>query len=221
MLQCITVERPFHKIRVDLLGPFPSSSQGNKLQALPSGKADVVTDFIVNQIVLRHGVPECFVTDRGKCFSAKLTQGVWEKLELIHKTTSGYHPQANGQVERKDHTLAMMISMYITEDQTNWDEPLPFICFAYNTARQESTGFSSFFLLYRREPILPVDILLCSHPNPVCQTDKVVQPYADYLMEELKRARSLVRSLIDIVHVKQAHRYDHNTRTSCNRTLFM
>jgi len=84
MLQCITVERPFHKIGVDLLGSFSTSSHGNKmiivavdyvkkqieLQALPSGKADVVTDFVVNQIVLRHGVPESIVTDSRKCFSA-------------------------------------------------------------------------------------------------------------------------------------------------------
>ena len=118
-----------------------------ELQALPTGKSDVITDFIVDKIVLRHGTPESLVTDRGKCFFAYVIQDVWKKLGIIHKTTSGYHPQTNGQVERMNHTLAMMISMYITPEQTNWDDPLPFICFAYNTARQESTGYSPFFAI--------------------------------------------------------------------------
>ena len=113
MLQTIKVERPFQKIGVDLLGPFPTSVNGNKmlivavdyltkwveLEALPTGKADVVTQFIVEKIVLRHGAPESIITDRGKRFLAGITQNVWEKLGINHKTTSGYHPQTNRQVE--------------------------------------------------------------------------------------------------------------------------
>ena len=44
-----------------------------------------------------------------------------------------------------NHTLAAMLSMYVSEDHKDWDVSLPFVCFAYNTARQESTGFSPFF----------------------------------------------------------------------------
>ena len=67
MLQTIKVERAFQKIGVDLLGPFPTSVNGNKmlnvavdyltkwveLEALLTGKADVVAQFIVDKIVLR------------------------------------------------------------------------------------------------------------------------------------------------------------------------
>ncbi len=63
MLQSIKVDRPFQKIGVDLLGPFPTSLKGNKmiivavdyltkwveLQALPTGKADVVTPIYGGQ----------------------------------------------------------------------------------------------------------------------------------------------------------------------------
>ncbi len=136
MLQTIKVERPFQKIAVDLLGPFPTSVNGNKmlivavdyltkwveLEALPTGKADVVTQFIVDKIVLHHGAPESIITDRGNFFLAGITQNVWEKLVINHKTTSGYHPKTNGQVERMNHTLEIIISMYITDEQTNRDE---------------------------------------------------------------------------------------------------
>ena len=180
-LLCIRVDRPFEKIGMDLLGPFPLSRKGNRmiivvvdyltkwveLRALPTGKAVDVAEFFVSQIFLRHGAPQQVITDRGKCFLAELTQAVLKKLQTNHKTTSAYHPQANGQVERMNHTLADMLSMYVSSHHRDWDETLPYVCFAYNTARQESTGFSPFFLLYGREPLLPIDLALGADPNPL------------------------------------------------------
>ncbi|KZS13083.1 Uncharacterized protein APZ42_021817 [Daphnia magna] len=135
---CIEVERPFEKMGMDLLGPFPLSHKSNKiiivavdyltkwveLKSMPAGKAEDVTEFFVNQIFLRHGAPEQIITDRGKCFVAELTQAVVKKLHNNHNTTSSYHPQANGAVERMNHTLAAMFSMYVSTDQRDWDETL-------------------------------------------------------------------------------------------------
>ncbi|KZR99377.1 Uncharacterized protein APZ42_004776, partial [Daphnia magna] len=98
LLQCIKVERPFQKVGIDLLGPFPLSTQGNKmiivavdyltkwveLKAMPTGKADDVAEFFVNQILLRHGTPEQIITDREKCFTSDLTQAVVKKLHTNH-----------------------------------------------------------------------------------------------------------------------------------------
>jgi transposase InsO family protein len=82
-----------------------------ELRAMPNGKADMVATFFVEQIGLRHGAPESIISDRGKCFIAKLTQEVMKNLGTNHKTTSSYHSQANGLVERMNHTLAAMLSM--------------------------------------------------------------------------------------------------------------
>ncbi|KZR95539.1 Uncharacterized protein APZ42_010697, partial [Daphnia magna] len=68
------------------------------------------------------------------------TQKVLQALETNHRTTTAYRPQANGLVERLNHTLADMLSMYVSSDHKNWDESLPFVTFAYNTSRHESTG---------------------------------------------------------------------------------
>ncbi|KZR98806.1 Uncharacterized protein APZ42_005610, partial [Daphnia magna] len=102
-----------------------------------------------------------------ECFTSDLTQAVVKKLHTNHKTTSSYHPQANGAVESMNHTLAAMLSMYVSSDQRDWDRTLQYVCFAYNTARQESTGYSTFFLLYGREPRLPIDLELDADPNPL------------------------------------------------------
>ena len=49
---------------------------------------------------------------------------VLKLLETNHLTTTSYHPQTNGLCERLNHTLADMLSMYISSDHRNWDEIL-------------------------------------------------------------------------------------------------
>ena len=65
------------------------------LSFLPTGKAEDVAEF--------------FIADIGKCFVSELTQSVVKKLGINHETTSSYQPQANGAVERMNHTLAAML----------------------------------------------------------------------------------------------------------------
>lgn len=42
--------------------------------------------------------------------------------------------------------------MYVTEDHVNWDGVLPYAKPTYNTARHGRAEYSSYFLLYAREP---------------------------------------------------------------------
>ncbi|GFS70093.1 transposon Ty3-I Gag-Pol polyprotein [Trichonephila clavipes] len=55
--------------------------------------------------------------------------------------------------------------MYVDVEQKNWDEILPFVTFAYNTAKQETTGFTPFYLLHGREAETTLDTML-----PFCLT---------------------------------------------------
>lgn len=91
---------------------------------------------------------------------ATLLQEVCRLASTIHHITSAYHPQTNGLAERFNHTLVDMISMYLTDDQDNWDAILPYVTYAYNTSRQATTGFSPYYLLHAREPMSTIDTLL-------------------------------------------------------------
>ncbi len=51
-----------------------------------------------------------------------------------------------------------MLAMYVTKQQNDWDLWLPYCLFAYNTARQDSTQESPYFLLYGHDPRLPTDV---------------------------------------------------------------
>jgi hypothetical protein len=87
-------------------------------------------------------------------------------METNHRTTTAYHPQANGLVERLNHTLADILSMYVSRDHKDWDSTLPFVRFAYNTSKQETTGKSPFFLMHGRHPVLPIDAIFGANPDP-------------------------------------------------------
>ncbi|GFY33229.1 transposon Ty3-I Gag-Pol polyprotein [Trichonephila clavipes] len=58
-----------------------------------------------------------------------------------------------------------MLSMYVDAEQKNWDEILPFLTFAYNTAKQETTGFTPFYLLHSGEAEATLDTMLPFCPN--------------------------------------------------------
>ncbi|GFY36496.1 hypothetical protein TNCV_27021 [Trichonephila clavipes] len=127
---------PFHRIGIDLLGRFP-----------------------------KHGAPRVIITDRGAVFRSRLVSSLVDLCNIDHRFTTAYHPQTNGLTERFNKTLADMLSMYVDVEQKNWDEILPFVTFAYNTAKQETTGFTPFYLLHGREAETTLDTMLPFCPN--------------------------------------------------------
>ena len=52
----------------------------------------------------------------------------------------------------------MMISSYIDDNQRKWDESLDKLAFAYNTSTHATTKFSPFYLMYGRQPKIPLDL---------------------------------------------------------------
>ncbi|XP_053212263.1 uncharacterized protein LOC128395803 [Panonychus citri] len=96
------------------------------------------------------------ISDRGTNFTSKIVKEVNYFFSTDHYLTSPYHPQTNGLTEKTNHTLCRMITHYV-QRQNKWDLVLPMITFAYNSANNSSTR-ASFYLIYGREPTLPVDL---------------------------------------------------------------
>ncbi|GFX74903.1 retrovirus-related Pol polyprotein from transposon 412 [Trichonephila clavipes] len=144
---------PFHRIGIDLLGRFPKSAHGNKwiivctdystryaiTKALPTAEVDEIAKFLLEEIVLRHGAPRVIITDQPS-FDPDLFPLSSTCVTLIIVSQRRIIPQTNGLTERFNKTLADMLSMYVDVEQKNWDEILPFVTFAYNTAKQETTA---------------------------------------------------------------------------------
>ncbi|UYV72881.1 hypothetical protein LAZ67_10001063 [Cordylochernes scorpioides] len=169
----------FEKVGMDLLGRFPTSMCGNRwiivctdyltkfaiTKALPTSESVEVAKFFIKDVILKHGAPREVITDRGRNFTSSMIRDLNKHCRITHRTTTAYHPQTNGLTERLNKTIADMLFMYVDVNQKDWDEILPFVTFAYNTAKQGSTGFSPFYLVHGREAETPLDLLFPKFPS--------------------------------------------------------
>ena len=88
----------------------------------------------------------------GLLFSALCREAKIRKMR-----TSPYHPQTNGQSERFNRTLMTMLGTLPIENKINWQDWVSNLTHAYNCAITKVTGFSPYFLMFGREPRIPVD----------------------------------------------------------------
>ncbi|UYV73857.1 hypothetical protein LAZ67_11001152 [Cordylochernes scorpioides] len=208
--------RPFEKMGIDLMGRFPKSGRGNnyysryiETAALPRGTAEEIADFFLQKVVLRHGAPKTVISDRGSCFLSKLFKEVLKICNTLHKKTTSYHPQTNGQTERMNRTLADMMAMYIDERHQNWDEILPFVTFAYNSSIQDTTGYSPYFLIHGREPLTFLD---STFEMPELSKHKDYDEYVSNLLEIIEDAKEISTSKTIARQNKSKQLYDRTYR---------
>lgn len=109
------------------------------------------------------GGPQELLSDRGRVFLSEVIHELLDACHTVHQTTTVYHTQTNSLIERVNRALGDMLAMYISSDTSHWDQILPFVMCAYNTASQATTGFSLFFLFYGSEPSCLLDTALPYH----------------------------------------------------------
>ena len=109
-LQPITVGSPPQIVVVDILGPFPESSGGNKYilivvdhftkwieaYAILNQEATTVAQKLLKEWFFRFSPPESLLSDQGK---SQLNQEICCLLQLKKLHTSAYHPQCDGTAE--------------------------------------------------------------------------------------------------------------------------
>ena len=158
---------------MDLIGPIkPAAESGNRYiltvvdyatqypEAVALKNIDSVT---VAEALLdvwsRVGVPEEILTDQGTQFVSQVMEEVNRLLSIRHLTTTPYHPQCNGLVERFNGTLKQALKKLCEGRPRDWDRYLPAILFAYREVPQASLGFSPFELVYGRTVRGPMAVL--------------------------------------------------------------
>ena len=163
---------PWQWIGMDIAGPFPRTDRGSRYIlvvtcafskwvetfALPNQEASTIASVLVDQLFSRYGCPSVIHSDQGRNFEANLMKDIFSHLGIKKTRTSGYHPQGNGLVERFNKTVCSMLSMFVAEDQRDWDAFLPKVTFAYNTSVHDSTKEMPFTLFMGRRPRLPADV---------------------------------------------------------------
>lgn len=169
----ITVDAPFEKVAVDVVGPFRRTARGNRyavvfveyltrwVQAFPisDASAAVIARLLVEHVVCVHGAPKSLIADNASHFRNELLNHVCRLLGVHQSFISVYHPQANGLVERFNRTVKTMLGKFLAINKDReWDDLLPMMVFAYNSTKQASTSFAPCELLYGRVLRQPEDL---------------------------------------------------------------
>ncbi|KZS13498.1 Uncharacterized protein APZ42_021358 [Daphnia magna] len=157
---------PFHTIGVDHLGPLKETDGGNvhvvvaidyltkwvEAEAVPTTATIHLAQFIKNQVINRHGVTIRIISDQGSAFtSAEMDEEV-KLWGVKHVLASAEHPQTNGLIDRMNRSLTSTLAAYLNPTHNNWDNLLPDAIAAINTAKQSTTEYSPFQLVYGRTP---------------------------------------------------------------------
>ena len=106
------------------------------------GLAEVILDVVVRH----HGLPDSIVSDRGSLFTSKFWSSLCYFLGIKRRLSTAFHPQTNGQTERQNSTMKAYLWAFVNFEQNNWVRLLPIAEFAYNNAKNTSSGHTPFKL---------------------------------------------------------------------------
>jgi hypothetical protein len=111
------------------------------------------------------------------------------------RMSTAFHPQTDGQTERMNRTLEEMLRHVVNPIMDNWEQVLPQVQFAYNSAVQSSTGMTPFMAAYGSTPRTPL--------TPMVDIKTVKHPAVSGLVSDLQSISERVRSALQLAQQRQ------------------
>ncbi len=105
-----------------------------------------LAEVIIEAVVRHHGLPNSIVSDCGSVFTSKFWTSFCYFLGIKRKLSTTFHPQTDGQTERQNSTMEAYLRAFVNFKQNDWARLLPMAEFAYNNAKNASTGHMPFKL---------------------------------------------------------------------------
>ena len=167
-------DRTFDKITTDLVTECETSNSGNKhiltiidhlkgwLEAflIPDKSADTIVSTIINQYLPVHMCPRYILSDNGMEFKNSLMDQVLKQLGIERIFSAPYHPQSNDKLEVFHKYLKPTLKKLCEKDPSNWDKYINQVLASYRVTPNLATAETPFFLVYGRDPNLPLQQLL-------------------------------------------------------------
>ena len=167
---------PIQFISMDLIGEFhPPTSRKHRYALtvicmltgyvlcvpLKTKAAEEVIQAYIDNVYSKFGGSLKMLSDNGTEFKNKVFEQVAKELGLEYKLYAPpYYLVSNGRIEGFHAFLKACIAKHVAP-QLEWDVLVPLACAAYNFIPNEHSKESPFFLMFGRDPILPLNTLLC------------------------------------------------------------
>jgi len=142
--------RRFSHLHIDLVGPLPKSSGYTHLftiidrtpgqKQFPCLLPPPPTAQPPYSPVQCFGLPAAITSDRGPQFTSALWAALCKLLDITHISTTSYHPQSNGLVERFHRRLED--ALRARSAGQDWVSHLPWVMLGIRSAWREGTTFS-------------------------------------------------------------------------------
>lgn len=202
LLQTPVMHRRFEVLAMDLFGPLPEGSQGEKwiflvedvatrwveIFPLKEATAENCAKVLIEEVFLRYGLPRRIISDNGVQFVSAVMQKTMLVLGITQNLIPVYHPQAN-PAERKNREMKSMLAILVNTDHQDWPKNLPAVRFALNTGVNQGTGHTAAYLTFARELRSPIDVV--QDIRAVVEAENYVPQITPYL-------RTFVKSLQEV-----------------------
>jgi transposase InsO family protein len=166
---------PFHTVSSDIVTGLPETKDGNdctvtfvckltKMGLIAAAKLKGLTsqayaDLLIKTVFRHYGMPKKIISDRDGRFTSNFWKFVCARLGTKLSLSTPFTPWHDGQTERAQRTIEEMLRSFVSTQQTDWEQWLPLMEFAYNSSVHAATGYTPFFLNLGREPHTPLSLL--------------------------------------------------------------
>jgi len=118
--------------------------------------AATCSDAFLSTWVARFGVPATVTSDKGAQFTSETWKQLCTRLGVCHVTTTSYHPQSNGMIERVHRQLKD--ALRARGAGLDWPSHLPLVLLGLRAAPKEVSGFSSAEAVFGQPLTLPGEL---------------------------------------------------------------
>ena len=162
----------FTDVHVDIVGPLPDSlgfkyvlTVVDRVTRWPSAtpmsdmSAESCSHAFLSNWISQFGVPIVITSDRGRQFVSNLWTGICKLLGSKVQTTTAYHAQSNGMVERFHRTFKASL-MAKLERTSDWAKELPAVLLGIRTSFREEFNSSIAEVVLGQELAVPGALLV-------------------------------------------------------------
>ena len=217
----VYTSKPWVKLWIDFIGTFgkglPLTREGYRHLlividgftrfpiAIPlrSKEPEDIANGLIEHVFTIFGLPAVIHSDNDSNLLEPVMTAVFKRFGVRRTTIVANNSNGNAQVERMMRYLNAAFTVSLPK-YTDWAQYVHLILFAYRTLAHDTTGYSPFYLLFGREPVLPLEF---SWMQP--DVDGVYAPtqaesklYVEKMAQRLVRAFKQVRRLQNLRHLR-------------------
>ena len=150
-------------------------------------------EVIINVVVRHHGLSNSIITNWRLLFTSKFWSLLCYFLGIKQKLSTAFHPQTDGQTERQNSTMEAYLQAFVNFEQNNWARLLLMAEFAYNNAKNASTGYIFFELNCRYHSLVSYkkDLDPCSKSRTAEKLSSKLQELMTFCQQNLHHAQEL------------------------------